>query len=166
MCKKIIDFWNTKCLELNPKQLEHPYKFFSDNRIINRSTKDSLYCLIVDKNKIQVISNEKGFDYFLNTYSDARCLNLQFFATKCNFIVNTITKVSPNIYKKVSEECVLNENNSEHSNIFCNNGFKLFEYILLNHIPKKDERGRYACISFYYWKMFANQNIFIKNLKF
>ena len=48
------------------------------------------------------------------------------------------------------------ENQNLHSEIFANNGFELFEYILNNHIADKGERGRYADISFYYWKMYTN----------
>lgn len=32
----------------------------------------------------------------------------------------------------------------------------MFSYILENHIKVKGKRGRYADISFYYWKMFNN----------
>jgi hypothetical protein len=47
----------------------------------------------------------------------------------------------------------------KHENIFCNNGFELFEYILTNHIA--EDRGRINDISFYYWKMF-NDNYIIQ----
>ena len=48
-----------------------------------------------------------------------------------------------------------------HDNIFSSNGFKLFKYILENYIAEKGMRGRYADISFYYWKMYEDEPQYI-----
>lgn len=53
--------------------------------------------------------------------------------------IKTTTKISKTFYK------------NQHSTMFTNDGFELFEYILNNHITEK--RGRINDISFYYWKM-------------
>lgn len=50
---------------------------------------------------------------------------------------------------------------NQHSQIFSNNGFELFNYILNNHIKPKGERGRYSDLSFYYWKMYNSQEKYI-----
>lgn len=44
--------------------------------------------------------------------------------------------------------------NNQFDEIFSNNGFELFSYILENHIAKKGIRGRINDLSFYYWSMF------------
>ncbi|WP_310558668.1 hypothetical protein [Flavobacterium sp.] len=48
---------------------------------------------------------------------------------------------------------------NKHPKMFINNGFKMFEYILNNHIT--ENRGRINDISFYYWKM-HNDNFIIQ----
>lgn len=53
----------------------------------------------------------------------------------------------------------LTEEEKIYSEIFSNNGFKLFEYLLDEFITKK--RGRFADISFYYWKMYKNKPKYI-----
>lgn len=49
--------------------------------------------------------------------------------------------------------------NNQHNNIFSNNGYELFSYILKNYIA--EERGRYADVSYYYWRMYENIPQFI-----
>lgn len=44
--------------------------------------------------------------------------------------------------------------NNKFDEIFSNNGYELFSYILENHIAKKGIRGRINDLSFYYWSMF------------
>lgn len=57
-------------------------------------------------------------------------------------------------------EILKNKNESNlHNNIFSNNGFELFSYILENHIAKN--RGRYADVSYYYWRMYGHTPQFI-----
>lgn len=61
------------------------------------------------------------------------------------------------IYKvKVDEIQDDNEVKNQHNQIFSYNGFELFRYILENYIADKGKRGRYADISFYYWKLYNN----------
>lgn len=43
----------------------------------------------------------------------------------------------------------------KHENIFCNNGFELFEYILNEYV--KSNRGRLSDIHFFYWSMHNNE---------
>lgn len=49
--------------------------------------------------------------------------------------------------------------NLKHESIFCNNGFKLFEYILNEYI--KPIKGRQSDLIFYYWKMYKNEPQYI-----
>jgi hypothetical protein len=44
--------------------------------------------------------------------------------------------------------------NTKHENIFCNNGFVLFEHILKEYV--KTNRGRLSDIHFFYWSMYDN----------
>lgn len=47
--------------------------------------------------------------------------------------------------------------NPKHENIFCNNGFILFEYILNEYVKPLDKRGRLSDIHFYYWSMYNHE---------
>lgn len=53
---------------------------------------------------------------------------------------------------------------NKHPNMFVNDSFKLFEYILNNHIT--ENRGRINDISFYYWKMYNDNYIIQKPYPF
>jgi hypothetical protein len=48
---------------------------------------------------------------------------------------------------------------NKHENIFSNNGFVLFEYILKEYV--KTKRGRLSDIHFFYWSMYNNKPQFI-----
>jgi hypothetical protein len=49
----------------------------------------------------------------------------------------------------------------KHENIFCNNGFELFDHILKECIKPKGVKGRQSDLIFYYWKMYNNKPQFI-----
>lgn len=49
----------------------------------------------------------------------------------------------------------------QHTDIFSNNGFELFSYILENHIQPKGKSGRYADLSYYYWEMYNSKPKYI-----
>jgi hypothetical protein len=57
-----------------------------------------------------------------------------------------------------------NEPENKHPTMFVNGGYKLFEYILNNHIAVN--RGRINDISFYYWKMYNDKLIIQKPYPF
>lgn len=48
---------------------------------------------------------------------------------------------------------------SKHENIFCNNGFKLFEYIFNEYIKPKGTLGRFEDLSYYYRCLFDDKFI-------
>ena len=48
-----------------------------------------------------------------------------------------------------------------HDEVFCNNGFELFDYLLNNVVRAKGERGRQRDIAHYYWKMLNNKPKYI-----
>ena len=61
---------------------------------------------------------------------------------------------------KVDVKTETTENtNLKHENIFCNNGFILFEYILKEYV--RNERGRLSDIHFFFRKMYESQPQFI-----
>lgn len=82
--------------------------------------------------------------YHHSNYID---LELIFYNIKLNGLQKTETKPKSNI--------------NNHSPIFSNNGFELFNYILENHIKPKGKRGRYADLSFYYWCLFNDEKKYI-----
>lgn len=48
-----------------------------------------------------------------------------------------------------------------HSNIFCNNGFELFEYLLENFVKPKNQTGHNADVLFCYHKLFNSEPKYI-----
>lgn len=55
-------------------------------------------------------------------------------------------------------------NTNKHENIFCNNGFELFEYLLEYYISKR--RGKYEDISYFYRRLFKDNYIHQKPTPF
>lgn len=61
---------------------------------------------------------------------------------------------------KESESKQLNQKSSpKHENIFCNNGFELFEDILSEYVKPIGKKGRLSDIHYYYWKMYEDDFI-------
>ena len=48
-----------------------------------------------------------------------------------------------------------------HSEIFSNNGFELFEHILIEHVKPKDTKGRKSDLIYYYWEMYNSNPQYI-----
>jgi len=48
---------------------------------------------------------------------------------------------------------------TQHNHIFSNNGFEIFEFLLVNHIEKVGKRGRYSDLAFYYWSLYEDKYI-------
>ena len=49
------------------------------------------------------------------------------------------------------------KSNPKHENIFCNNGFELFNHILKEYVKPLGKRGRLSDIHFYYWSMYNHE---------
>jgi hypothetical protein len=60
-----------------------------------------------------------------------------------------------------TDEQIKKNQTPKHDNIFSNNGFILFEYLLNNYIKPKGKRGRLSDIGFYYWKMHDSEPQYI-----
>ncbi|MDI9309418.1 MAG: hypothetical protein QM535_04315 [Limnohabitans sp.] len=79
-----------------------------------------------------------------------------------DFVINEIEL----LVKHLKNKSIINQEIEilyldKHTEIFSNNGFELFDYILKNHISEKGKSGRYADISYYYWRMHTNNPIYI-----
>lgn len=92
---------------------------------------------LLELNSIENKIDELYIDIFKNitTYNTDKLINK-------SEIINSYT------YKNEKEY-------NRHNNIFSNNGFELFSYILENYITKN--KGRYADISYYYWRMYKDK---------
>lgn len=60
---------------------------------------------------------------------------------------------------KLINDFSIQNTNLKHENIFCNNGFVLFEYILKEYV--RQAKGRQTDLLFYYWKMYNNEPQYI-----
>jgi hypothetical protein len=113
--------------------------------------------IITDINHIAVALNKKNKNNVLNentTYYDTE----KVFYTHDLF---TIRKLENYINSLIAKHTIIQDTTSKHENIFSNNGFILFEYLLNNHIRPKGITGRFADISDYYWKMYDSDTQYI-----
>lgn len=119
----------------------------------------------VDKNIFIVYDYREDTTYYLCFSIDF--LNDDFIEDYFISILDTLNNIDE-IYNK---KCLSNEINAaqktaketqnQYNHIFANNGYELFNYILENFIANKGQRGRYADVSFYYWKMYNNEHNYI-----
>jgi hypothetical protein len=65
----------------------------------------------------------------------------------------TIRLVRNYVTKLINENTTTQKTFLKHDNIFSNNGFILFDYILNNYVKPKEKRGRETDLIFFYWKM-------------
>lgn len=75
-----------------------------------------------------------------------------------NYKTKNLQKLSCLINEKIEEKTKPNKD-PKHKHIFANDGFKLFDYIMKKYVDGKD--GRYELISFFYWKMYNDDNHYI-----
>lgn len=65
--------------------------------------------------------------------------------------------LKPQLKEVISKINSENLNTNKHENIFCNNGFELFEYLLENFVKPKNQRGHHKDVLFCYHKLY-NEN--------
>lgn len=119
------------------------WKHYYNDTIFEKAQHDYIYW---NESPLKPIINQtdsefSSFKIFLDTFENK---------TKPTVIALEITKTNTSEIKK--------EDNL-HNNIFSNNGFELFSYILENYIAKG--RGRFADVSYYYWRMYEDTPQFI-----
>lgn len=106
-----------------------------------------------DINHIAVALNKKNKNNVLNE-------NIPYYDIEKIFYTHdlfTVRKLENYINSLIVKHTINQNTTSKHENIFSNNGFILFEYLLNNHIRLKGTTGRFADISDYYRKMFDSE---------
>ncbi|MES2410602.1 MAG: hypothetical protein V4535_04070 [Bacteroidota bacterium] len=78
----------------------------------------------------------------------SRLLIVEYLEDRLELFPNYKTHKSQDL-KNSDQNHILNQ----HSEIFSNNGYVLFDYILNKYVRPKDKRGRFSDIADYYWKM-------------
>lgn len=106
---------------------------------------------------------------FLNTFSDIdeSVFIKQEFEKNIKYHTNEIIQKQIEYSLSLRNEFLNNKtinkyqniSNKKHQDIFCNNGFELFIYILNEHIKPKESRGRYEELSYYYRCLHNNKFI-------
>lgn len=151
---------------------------YSDN--YNERLKDHIE-IEIDTNEVEFIKKElkkikynyertKKHEYWNN-------LNLNYLKTstekKIDFLIRKceLKGVTLEVNEKTYFDFLDNAYNSQiqiknnkHDNIFSNNGFVLFEYILKNFI--NSDKGRYEDLSYYYRRLFQDKYIHQKSAPF
>jgi hypothetical protein len=164
---------------INDFQIDYP--FIPENKIIelktlmikeNITTNDALKIIQNFKNQYWFFDAVTMFEPFLEKFKklhkninkniSEKELNIELFNYD-KYLKAKRDKIYFDLVNELNTELIQIKTNpitkQKHENIFCNNGFELFEYILTNHIA--EDRGRINDISFYYWKMF-NDNYIIQ----
>jgi hypothetical protein len=118
--------------------------------------KNNLYALITDaENNNAIIKNaDFHFEYFKFKTKDIKTHIIWLLLKPINMLVEYLNEL-------IDKSVISIESTPTHNNIFSNNGFILFDYILNNYVKPKDKRGRFSDIGFYYWKMYNSENQYI-----
>jgi len=85
------------------------------------------------------------------------------FDKKCELEIELLEKHLKFEPKNSNPTPTINKN-PKHENIFCNNGFELFDHILKEYV--KPNRGRKADLIYYHRKMFADNYIHQRPIEF
>lgn len=161
----LIKFEDNDELLFTEKEIE----FFSD--CINASdvkniTNIQLFGDYVDglisynKNIFDCLTNKLLSSNFEESLKDPYYVNVELsrnYKTTFNKIIKFLENKKEILKAKHHNKLNKSRPNPEHENIFCNNGFVLFEHILNEYV--KTKRGRLSDIHFFYWSMFKDKFI-------
>jgi hypothetical protein len=114
--------------------------------------------IIVLNKYLQLINNEISFGNKKNIFFIS--YDSHIYSNRFNFeTLEDKKEVFENELNLIKLKDVINTKtkNSKHENIFSNNGFILFEYLLNEHIRPKGTTGRFSDIAHYYWKMYNSE---------
>jgi len=114
---------------------------------IDLSNKIKKYCLFKLDECILLLEDR----FKINIYDSP--LKTEFKKVKKLFTLNEFELLNKKHQEKESHSVRI----TKHDNIFSNNGYTLFEFILENHISEK--RGRYSDLSYYYRKLYEDKYI-------
>jgi hypothetical protein len=84
-----------------------------------------------------------------NWFKDIKGVTL---ASKCDLEIERLEKLH-----QIKTIETIRTISTKHSEIFSNNGFKLFEYLLTHIIKPTGTKGRFSDIAYYYWQMYNSE---------
>jgi hypothetical protein len=84
-----------------------------------------------------------------NWFKDIRGVTL---ASKCDLEIERLGQLHQ--IKTIETTTTIS---TSHSEIFSNNGFELFEYLLTHIIKPTGTKGRFSDIAYYYWQMYNSE---------
>ena len=170
--EKIISDLQVLCFGIN-KILENTIEYLQSKENLNikegQKTKIKIYSkdlnIVLDKciQELKSLNSNISFEYNKTYFNYLELIDIKDSETS-NYayeIANDFKefiKIEP---QETKEPETNNINTYQHQDIFANNGFELFSYILEAYIMPKGKRGRYADISYYYWCMFNNNPKYI-----
>lgn len=143
---KLID----KAIEKYSFCLEYLFSFTNNENLIEsfQDLQEYLECINDIDERIEVVLRIK-YKYLENKDLFIVDENDTSFVEKCNFEIQRLIE-----YGKIlsNEKFILEIKNPKHENIFCNNGFELFNHILKEYV--KPTKGRQSDLIFYHRKMY------------
>ncbi|SFN09403.1 hypothetical protein SAMN05421741_101100 [Paenimyroides ummariense] len=166
----VLNFRLKDFIKNNPKTIINNISELSkiEDYILGKNKIDEYDIEYNDFNKykefIEVQNNESNFSLVFNY------VKFRNFELSVNRIFEWLNKEKDALNSKIefskqkqnnTSQPIVKDHQNQHNHIFANNGFKLFEYILENHIKAKEVIGRYADISFYYWKLYNHEPQYI-----
>jgi hypothetical protein len=142
-------------LNLNNRRIEH-----NSTEIGNWIKRNSIKSFVDTTGKLPTLSDqENAIKKLIQSMSGIDYLN-----DSKTFLkeIDYLSVIKKNLFEEKLSLVPATEN--KHPNMFVNDSFKLFEYILNTHIT--ENRGRINDISFYYWKMYNGNYIIQKPYPF
>src|SRR5690606_2919000 len=141
-CTNIIQLWNEDLKNIPQKKLDKSFSY-TDEETKHLFTTEYDFCPIyLKKDKWEFYKLPAGKQFFFENYKYT-IYTLWDIVERCNLIRNWITASYPETntinsnnthLQTVKETEPTKETQNLHSEIFANNGFELFSYILENHI--------------------------------
>lgn len=154
LCKRLINFYLYKSKEpIYVKFINS--NVYTDFLIISKDIKETyIKDLIISATDTKHENYNEVLDFLLTHYKKEKLLNSK------DILINEIYNYLEDL-KKTPQQIFLDIDKLKHDDVFCNNGFELFEYILENNIQSKGKKGRYADISYFYWRMYNDNPKFV-----
>lgn len=114
---------------------------------------NELFGIFTQKNLFYTFQRQNNYRINIENFKYKAKENLEFVFIAFNEILSFLEQKKSNIKNPIKTP--------KHENIFCNNGFELFEYILKEYIKPINTKGRQSDLIFYYWKMYKNETQYI-----
>lgn len=154
-----IIFWKNVCFCYNKTGLVYPddlgKTYFEDGEEYHLDTFFGTMGVYLDDVFETVNTYDIHTEMFVNSFADSVKNLIKIFKNQNKFQSQQTETDTSTVEKNI---IIIKEKNSE---MFSNNGFELFEYILNEHVKPKEKKGRKSDLIYYYWEMYNSNPQYI-----